>query len=137
MTHTATNLFPSDRPFVSPAVYDAFFAVIERLEATIGAETEALAASRLDDLARFTRQKRQGFLELTRISRQLASTIPSQDILARLASFRTMVEANERALAIHLAAVKDVTAIIVRAIRDAESDGTYSRAYGCAEYDLA
>ena len=136
MNHAVADVFPSDRPFVSPAVYDAFFAAVERLEATVAAETAALASNRLGDLARLTVQKRQGLLELSRIERQITAAIPSQDIIARLATFRRALEANGHALSVHLAAMRDVNDIIVRAMRDAESDGTYSRAYGRVDYDL-
>ena len=132
----ATGLFPNERKFVSPETYDAFFAVIERLEATLDAETATLRDRGSRDLALFTRQKRQGFLELNRIMRSLEQTIPSQDILTRLGQFKTRLEANDSMLRIHLSAVQDVTAIIVRVMRDQESDGTYSLAYGRNDSDL-
>ena len=136
MTPAAT-FFPHDRKFVSPETYDAFFAVVERLEATIEGETKALADGGRADVVEFTRQKRQGFLELGRIMKAMERTIPSQDILARLAGFRRKLEDNDAALRVHLQAVRDVNALIVRVMREAESDGTYSRGYGRAAYDDA
>ena len=134
---TPATFFPDDRKFVSPESYDAFFAVIERLEAVIEAETKALADGGRADVVEFTRQKRQGFLELGRIMKALERTIPSQDILARLAGFRRKLEDNDAALRVHLQAVRAVNALIVRVMREAESDGTYSRGYGRAAYDDA
>ncbi len=132
-----TELFPQDRKFVSSETYDAFFAVVERLEAAITAETSALSTCRHHDIVGFTQQKRQGFLELARIMRSMENAIPSPDILARLAHFRSRLEANEAMLRVYLRAVQDVTAIIVRVIRESESDGTYSLAYGRADHTYA
>ena len=137
MTAAAPDIFLEDRTFITPETYDAFFAVIERLEVTIVGETRALKAHRHGDLGDFTRQKRQGFLELNRLTRAMQNTIPSQDVIARLASFRRTLDANDSVLSTHLRAVSEVTDIIVRVMRDAESDGTYSRAFARAEYDLA
>ena len=136
MTPAVPDLFPADRAFITPETYDAFFAVIERLEATIIGETRALKAHRHGDLGDFTRQKRQGFLELNRLMKAMRNTIPSQDVIARLGSFRKTLDANDSVLSTHLRAVSDVTDIIVRVMRDAESDGTYSRAFARADYDF-
>ncbi len=135
--HAHRPVFPVDRTFVPPETYDAFFAVVERIEAVLAAETAALAAQRHHHLADLTRQKRQGFLELNRIARQLAAAIPSQEIIARLAAFSTVLEANAAMLRTHMRAVKGVTDIIVKVMREAESDGTYSRAHGRADYGQA
>ena len=135
MTHSA--LFPADRRFVSPETYDAFFAVMDRLDAVSAGETRALARHDHRELADAARQKRQGLLELERIMRSLKGTIPSSDIAARLARFREALAANQAALRIELDAAEAVSAIITRAMRDLESDGTYSRAHGrAAAYDL-
>ena len=129
-----TPWFPDDRKFVSPETFDAFFGVIERLEAAIEAETAALTAHRADAIADFTRQKRQGFLELNRIMQAMERTIPSQDIITRLVTFRRALEANDAILRVHLRAAQEVTGLIVKVMRDAESDGTYSRGFGRADY---
>ena len=130
-TGEATALW-GDRSFVSPQTYDALVALLDRLDAVIAAETAALRAHDHAGLAEATRQKRQGLLELARLTKAMASTVPSQDILARLAAFRTRLAANEAALLVELRAAQDVGAIIVRALREAESDGTYSRSHGRA-----
>ena len=136
MTATAT-WFPDDRKFVSSETYDAFVTVIERLETVIEAETRMLASGRTSDIAEATRQKRQGFLELSRLMRTMERTIPSQDILSRLATFRGKLEANDEKLRVHLQAVRAVNALIVDVMREAESDGTYSRGYGAHLLDDA
>ncbi len=135
MTHSA--LFPADLPFVSPETYDAFVAVMDRLDVVIACETRALARHDHRELPEAARQKRQGLLELERLKRSLKGTIPSADITRRLAAFREALAANQAALRIELDAAEAVAAIITRAMRDLESDGTYSRAHGrAAAYDL-
>ncbi len=136
MTHS--TLFPADLPFVSPETYDAFVAVMNRLDVVIACETRALVRHDHRELAEAARQKRQGLLELERLKRSLKGTIPSADITKRLASFRVALDANQAALRIELDAAEAVAAIVTRAMRDLESDGTYSRAHGrAAAYDLA
>ena len=132
-----SELFPPDRPFVSPETYGAFFAVMDRLDVVIAGETRALGRHDYPELAEAARQKRQGLLELERLMRSLKGTIPSADITTRLARFREALDANQAALRIELNAAEAVAAIITRAMRDLESDGTYSRAHGRgAAYDL-
>ena len=134
---TLATFFPDDRKFVSSETYDAFFAVVRRLEASIEAETRALADGRHHEIAELTRQKRQGLLELNRIMRAMERTIPSQDVITGLAGFRRKLEENDAALRVHLQAVRDVNALIVKVMREAESDGTYSRGAGRGAYDDA
>ena len=136
MTHSA--VFPADRRFVSPDTYDAFVAVMDRLDVVVANETRALARHDHRELAEAARQKRQGLLELERIMRSLKGTIPSTDIASRLARFREALTTHQAALRVELDAAEAVAAIVTRAMRDLESDGTYSRALGrAAAYDLA
>ena len=131
---TASSIF-AERSFVSPETFDAFVSLIGRLETIIVRETEMLRSHSHKGLSESTRQKRQGLLELNRLMRAMENTIPSQDIISRLADFRRSLASNDAALKIELRAAQEVNAIIVRVMRDLESDGTYSRAYGRADYD--
>jgi hypothetical protein len=127
----------ADRTFVPAETYDALTAVLQRLEALIADETRLLRAHQHQHLAELTRQKRQGLLDLNRLMRALSNTIPSQDLLQRLATFRQNLAANQEALQVELRAAQAINAIIVRVMRELESDGTYSRAYGRADYGSA
>lgn len=129
---TQPALFASGRPFVSPDTYDAFFAIVDRLDLVLAKETRALARHDHRDLADAARSKRQGLLELDRITRALKGTIPSAAIADRLARFRDALVANQAALEVELGAAQAVTSIITRTMRDLESDGTYSRSDGRA-----
>ena len=111
------------------AAYEAFFKIVDRLELLLVEETASVKRGATVDLGDFTRRKRQGFLELNRLTQAFKGTIPSQDIINRLASFRVTLDANETALNLHLQAAQEVTATVVRVMRDFESDGTYTRAF--------
>lgn len=117
------------RPCVPEAAYEAFFKIVDRLEVLLIEETACVKRGAPVDLVDFTRRKRQGFLELNRLSQAFKGTIPSQDIINRLASFRVTIDLNETALQLHLQAAQEVTTTIVRVMRDFESDGTYTRAF--------
>ena len=136
MTPTpAPPAYLGDRTFISPETCEAFFVLLDRLEAVVDDETAALRLHRHDALAERTRQKRQGLLEINRLARSLDNTIPSQALITRLAAFRRKLTANEVALQIELRAAQAVTETIVRVMREMESDGTYSRAYGRADFE--
>ena len=128
---------PLQRPSVPEASYEAFFKVVGRLEHLLDDETTGLKSRSGVDFIDLTRRKRQGFLELDRLMRSFEGTIPSQDIISRLASFRVKLDENGTALRLHLQAAQDVTAIIVRVMQECESDGTYSRSYLHGGFDLS
>ena len=132
---TSPTIF-ADRDFISAEVHDAIVGLLGRLEQLIDEETAMLQAHRHGGIAECTRRKRQGLLELDRHMRALGRSVPSQSIIARLAAFRKKLEVNSAALKVELGAAQEVNAIIVRAMREAESDGTYSRAHGRGIYDM-
>ena len=115
------------RPSVPASAYDAFFNTVDRLETLLDDEMDALKQRGGVDFSELTRRKRQGFLELNRLMRAFEGTIPSQDIINRLASFRLKLDENGTALRFHLQAAQEITATIVRVMQDMDSDGTYSR----------
>ena len=99
---------------------------LDRLEAVLGEETRALMAGVSVDVGQFTRQKNQLLLELTCARRSCDDRELHAALSPRAASLKTLMAANEKALAVHLAAARQVSAIIVDALREAESDGTYA-----------
>lgn len=110
----------------SAAASSAFEKCIERLEAVVDQETAALKGRAATDLREFNNRKNQGLLELSRSIRFFQAAPPSHAVLARLAGLRTKLDANQAVLKLHLEAVREVSTIMADAIRDAESDGTYS-----------
>lgn len=100
---------------------------IERLEEAVDQETAALRARATADLKEFNDRKSMGLLELTRAMRQIEGTPPDQVLTARLVGLRDKLDRNSAVLKLHLDAVREVSAAMAEAMRDADSDGTYSR----------
>jgi hypothetical protein len=108
------------------AASSAFEKCIERLEAVVDQETAALRGRAATDFREFNNRKSQGLLELSRSLRYFQGATPSNAVLARLADLRTKLDINRAVLKLHLEAVREVSTIMADAIRDTESDGTYS-----------
>lgn len=100
---------------------------IERLEEAVEQETAALQNRTGLDLREFNDRKSQGLLELTRAMRHIEGGAPEPALVHRLAGLRTKLEINSAALKMHLDAVREVSTVMADAMREAESDGTYSR----------
>jgi hypothetical protein len=107
----------------------AFGKAVERLEQVIELETKVLMENKPADLREFNHRKNFGLLELTRTMRALDG-MPSEQIRLLLVNLRSKLDRNRKALDIHLRAVQEISAIISKAIRDSESDGTYSVSMG-------
>lgn len=99
---------------------------IERLEEAVEQETAALNMRAGVDLREFNDRKSQGLLELTRAMRHIEGTAPEPALVTRLARLRSKLDRNSVALKMHLDAVREISAVMADAMRDAESDGTYS-----------
>lgn len=109
-----------------PAMEAALFDSIERLEEVVDEETAALAARGSIDLGEFNRRKSRSLLELTRISRAVSGRVLGADLGLRLSQVGDKLERNQELLRMHLAAAQEVAGLISDALREAESDGTYS-----------
>jgi hypothetical protein len=109
-----------------PAANAPLERAIERLEEVVEQETTALKSRAAIDLNDFNNRKSHGLLELNRALRGLDGSTRDKAALARLASLRAKLEANQAVLKMHLEAVREVAGVLADAIRDAESDGTYS-----------
>lgn len=101
---------------------------LDRVEHVIDAETAALRGLKVVDLRDFNNRKSRGLLDLTRAIRALDGAELDAVASARLKILRAKLEANQAVLSMHLAAAREITQTVARAIRDAESDGTYSNA---------
>ncbi len=103
---------------------------INRLEGVLAGETEALKAGRVMDLGEAAARKNHSLLELTRISRGLDAATVTPELRARLGTLRERLEDNRRTLSLHMEAAGEVSGIIARSMREAESDGTYAASAG-------
>ena len=100
--------------------------VVERLTCTVAAETEDIAAGRPALYELYGQRKNQGLVELNRLMPAFADPPGSERLRAALAELNAALEANKRALGVQLKASIAVAEIIARAIREGQSDGTYT-----------
>jgi hypothetical protein len=102
---------------------------VVRLTAIVEQETAALRSRAPTDLSESNNRKSQGLLELDQALRLLDGGQPSEDVKAAMRVLRQKLDVNHDVLKTHLAAVREVAAIIAEAIRSVESDGTYSLSF--------
>jgi hypothetical protein len=100
--------------------------VVERLRQTAVAETEDIARGRLVLYEAYSARKNQGLLELNRLLPALDAATPGGLLRDSLIDLAAALDVNRRALGIQLRASIAVAEIIAKAIRDGQSDGTYT-----------
>lgn len=101
-------------------------AAIRRLETIVEEETAALATGRKVDFDDFSARKSRSMLEFVRLMRARMHLGSEVEITEEIQRLREKLERNRSILEMHYDAVREVAAIIVKAIKDAESDGTYT-----------
>jgi hypothetical protein len=116
------------QPPRDPPAVEACLRAIERIEQVVDQETLALRQNQTVDLDDFSRRKSHGLLDLTRGLRGLDAATAKRTMGQHLRALRVKLAENGAALHRHLDAVQEVSAILARAIREGESDGTYSSA---------
>lgn len=116
-----------DDRVVDTASQSTLLSALERLEDLVREETQALRAHADIDFAEISRRKSRSLLELTRIARAVPPRLDG-GTLQRVRVLREALEQNFELLGLHLAAAQEVGSILHSAIREAESDGTYSTA---------
>ena len=99
---------------------------IDRLAQVVDEETAALKRRAAVDLREFNNRKSQGLLDLSRSLRLFQGAAPGKATLARLAGLQGEARHQPRRAGAHLRAVREISTVMTDAIRDAESDGTYS-----------
>ena len=101
---------------------------IQRLEDIVEQETAALRERKVVNLKDFNDRKSQALLELMRLMRQLQGGPPSPTLAARVAVLKSKLAVNQAELQLHLEAVREVSNSLAEAIRNSDSDGTYTPA---------
>lgn len=99
---------------------------IQRLEDIVDQETAALNARKAINLKEFNDRKSQALLELTRMLRTLQGGPPNPLVAARVQGLKSKLAVNQAVLKLHLEAVKEISTSLADAIRNSESDGTYT-----------
>jgi hypothetical protein len=100
--------------------------IVERLRDAVGAENEDIAKGRRVAYETYSLRKNQGLLELNRLAPSLAGAVAGGALGEALADLLAKLEVNAQALGIQLRASAAVAEIIAKAIRDGQSDGTYT-----------
>jgi len=101
-------------------------AAIRRLEAIVEEETVALATGKKIDFDDFSARKSRSMLEFVRLMRARMHLGSEVEITEEIQRLREKLERNRSILEMHYDAVREVATIIVKAIREADSDGTYT-----------
>ncbi|MER0238833.1 flagellar protein FlgN [Fulvimarina sp. MAC8] len=99
---------------------------VDRLEAVLTRENDALARGSQIDLVETAGRKNQSLLELTRLTRGLTAESFDGETRARLTDLRQRLDDNQAVLARHVKASHEISAIMAKSIEAADSDGTYS-----------
>jgi hypothetical protein len=110
----------------SQSPHAMILSVIGRLSQTLDEENDDIARRGPVDYPAYNLRKSQGLLELNRLAGALADKQVGPVLRAALADLHAKLETNRRLLRTQLQAAQAVSDIIARAIRDSQSDGTYS-----------
>ncbi|MBB4371386.1 di/tripeptidase [Bradyrhizobium sp. cir1] len=101
-------------------------AAIRRLENIVEEETVALTTGKKIDFDDFSARKSRSMLEFVRLMRARMHLGSEVEVTEEIQRLREKLERNRSILEMHYDAVREVASIIVKAIKDAESDGTYT-----------
>lgn len=110
----------------SPGISELTKATLYRLEKTLDLENEDLSRFNGRNLPEYSRVKAQTLLELQRSAALFSNTHPTPEFTKFLESLRKKLELNRWLLFLHLEAAREITSVITSAMRESESDGTYS-----------
>lgn len=100
---------------------------LRRLMSAVEDETRALRNRQYDSLEPALQAKLGGVAELMRLQRAEQGRHYGGEVAAMAAALRGALAENERVLAAHTSAVRDVVGVIAEAIEREGSDGTYER----------
>jgi hypothetical protein len=104
----------------------AILSVVDRLRQTLDEENQDIGRRGGVDYIGYTLRKSQGLLELKRLSPALAGRPVGSTLRAALEDLRVKLATNRRLLRAQLRAAQAISDLIARAIRDSQSDGTYT-----------
>lgn len=122
MTNDSLQSLHNGEPEAPP---DAFARCVDRLETIIRAETQILRRGGKIDFEALNLRKSHALLEFLRVSK--SSTAQSAGRSAeRVKTLQKLLADNAALLERRLQATDEVASLIVRHLRDSESDGTYS-----------
>ena len=101
---------------------------VRKLLAVLEEENSILRQQQFVSHAAFTDRKNQALRELMAVQRQENIQSAAQRMQPLLERLSEELKENARLLKLHISAVGEISDIIVGSLRQADSDGTYSRA---------
>lgn len=110
----------------TPAALAVALLIIERLSRTVEAENADVARGGPVPYEAYSLRKNQALLELNRMSSALEQAALSGPFREALEALAAKLQINRHALGVQLKAAAAVADIIAHAIRDGQSDGTYT-----------
>lgn len=116
-----------------PSSLAAFRNAVARLEQTVAQEILSLSENNLSQLREFNDRKSRGLLDLIRATRSVTVSDLDADSIGRLKSLRSILDENQRVIANHLAAAREISDVLAHAMESVDSDGTYSARIGSRE----
>jgi len=109
---------PTD--FVKSDGVRGLLAVIRRLDGLVEEETVALETRKKIDFDDFSMRKSRSMLEFVRLMRAQVDVGGEAQVAEEIRRLRQKLDRNRAVLEMHFEAAREVAAIIVRAIREAE-----------------
>ncbi|MBV9286231.1 MAG: hypothetical protein JO288_00155 [Hyphomicrobiales bacterium] len=113
------------RPGRQPALVAAL-PIVERLRDAVAAENEDIAKGRRVAYETYSLRKNQALLELNRLLPALCGATADGPLGEALTDLLARLEVNAQARSVQLKASAAVAEIVAKAIRDSQSDGTYT-----------
>ncbi|MGI9514427.1 MAG: hypothetical protein ACR2OL_16110 [Anderseniella sp.] len=123
--NTSTVLPAAARASAATQV-SAIMRVVKGLRKILEEEVELLNKDPLADINEITNSKTLYLLELSRMTRRMGEIPVDSVVHGQIMELREALSLNGEALKVHLDASRSVSETIKKAIRDEESDGTYT-----------
>ncbi|SNY92162.1 hypothetical protein SAMN04515647_2407 [Cohaesibacter sp. ES.047] len=99
---------------------------VNRAISVVSDETSALRSKLVVDLKPYSDAKSRALLDLNRVMSDIDMRDVPTSVVNELRLLREVLDDNERLLAQHLEAVREITDLLSATMIKAESDGTYS-----------
>lgn len=109
------------------AVSSALGTAITRLIELVDEENNLLLRQQALSHSGYTDRKNQALRELLIAQKREMTDVARSDLRPALQRLAAVLQVNARLLKHHIAAVGELSDIIVGSLKDADSDGTYSR----------
>ncbi len=127
-----SNPSRADAEFAAPTELprDGLLRAIRRTQATVEDETSALSRGIAADHGEFRHRKDVCLLDLSRRAPAFVRPPDDPELMAALRGLKDAIIRNQKMLRCHVNAARQISAIIMNAIAEEDSDRTYSAAIG-------